>query len=347
MKQYLLDHCQKYPKHTLIDEMKFIYQAINGGGHLVKDEKQSLERILLESKQQDKVYIQIEPLSEKLCRYHFGHLSDIEAKVLNRMFEYSANHFKGDLNILKATLEQLKEEKTIDEQKEIEMYIQKGMPMVSHSEKFRLAYQPSYRVILRTLLPYYPLLLKIEESIATNKRCIIAIDGRCGSGKSTLGAMISEMFHIPCVMMDDFFLPLNKRTQERLNEAGGNVDYERFVQEVKHPLLQQQDVSYRFFDCSKMDFNGTKDFAYQNVCLIEGSYAMHPEIVDMYDLKVFLTIPKEIQAQRILERNGAKMFERFKNEWIPMEEKYFSTYDIINQADFIIDNSKENICSID
>lgn len=32
--------------------------------------------------------------------------------------------------------------------------------------------------------------------------------------------------------MDDFYLQGRQRTYERLNEVGGNVDYERFAKEV-------------------------------------------------------------------------------------------------------------------
>jgi hypothetical protein len=40
--------------------------------------------------------------------------------------------------------------------------------------------------------------------------------------------------------------------------------------------------------------------------------------------------------RRILARNGERMAARFKNEWIPMEEKYFSTFGIRESADLLI-----------
>ena len=61
---------------------------------------------------------------------------------------------------------------------------------------------------------------------------IIAIDGRCASGKSTLTEDVKRVMDINVVRMDDFFLPLSLRTPERFALPGGNVHYERFIDEV-------------------------------------------------------------------------------------------------------------------
>jgi len=34
------------------------------------------------------------------------------------------------------------------------------------------------------------------------------------------------------------------------------------------------------------------------------------------------------------------MLERFKNEWIPMENRYFETFDIAKKADYVIHTGK-------
>ena len=40
--------------------------------------------------------------------------------------------------------------------------------------------------------------------------------------------------------------------------------------------------------------------------------------------------------RRILLRNGERWAERFKNEWIPMEEKYFDAFGIREGAEVLI-----------
>ena len=79
---------------------------------------------------------------------------------------------------------------------------------------------------------------------------IIAIDGRCAAGKTTLAARLAKELGGDVIHMDDFFLPPALRTQERRSEPGGNVHYERFLTEVIPKLASGQAFSYQRFDCS-------------------------------------------------------------------------------------------------
>lgn len=68
----------------------------------------------------------------------------------------------------------------------------------------------------------------IKNLLKENEKLVIAIDGRCGGGKSTLGLLLKEQFDCNIFHMDDFFLPFEMKTAERLRKAGENVHYERF-----------------------------------------------------------------------------------------------------------------------
>ena len=57
-----------------------------------------------------------------------------------------------------------------------------------------------------------------------------------------------------------------------------------------------------------------------------------------YDLKLFLHVDPEVQLRRIEKRNPDKI-EAFKNKWIPYEELYFSNYDVMHEADCVIDTT--------
>ena len=72
---------------------------------------------------------------------------------------------------------------------------------------------------------------KIETLLKEKHSVIIAIDGNSGAGKSTMAKHIKE--HFDCnVFIWMTFLPLELKTEERLKEVGGNVDYVRFRHEV-------------------------------------------------------------------------------------------------------------------
>ena len=46
----------------------------------------------------------------------------------------------------------------------------------------------------------------IKNLLKDNEKLIIAIDGRCGGGKSSLGTMLTEEFDCNIFHMNDFFL---------------------------------------------------------------------------------------------------------------------------------------------
>lgn len=173
---------------------------------------------------------------------------------------------------------------------------------------------------------------------------IIAIDGRCGSGKTTLAEALKrklensqphikiELFH-----MDDFYLRPSQRTEERFALPGGNVDHERFLSDVLTKIIRSEEFSYRPFDCASFTLSEPINVKPCHIALIEGSYSLHPQLCDHYDLKVFLSISPEEQRQRILIRNGKEKLEQFVNRWIPFEELYFNCCGVRDSADLVID----------
>ncbi len=174
------------------------------------------------------------------------------------------------------------------------------------------------------------------RKIASEKgRCIIAIDGRCGSGKSTLARVLVEKLSAQVVYMDDFFLPFALRTEERMNEAGGNIHYERFIGEVVNHL-DGENLTYGVFDCSVMKINGESHIKNKGIIIVEGSYALHDKFGKYYDFAIFSDVDYDTQVGRIRARNGEEMLKRFVNEWIPMEEKYFAAQKTAEKCDFII-----------
>ena len=77
--------------------------------------------------------------------------------------------------------------------------------------------------------------------------------------------------------------------------------------------------------------------------VVEGSYSCHPALWDNYDLHVFLTLSPSEQMERITRREGADRAVIFRDRWIPMEEKYFKTFQIAQQCELCFDTGKERI----
>ena len=178
---------------------------------------------------------------------------------------------------------------------------------------------------------------QIEEWLKQEKGpYLIAIDGKSGSGKSTLAQTLFEKYNTNLYHMDDFFLQPFQRTEQRLAEIGGNVDYERFYKEVLLPLSENREFTYGVFDCGQQRIVEYRETSCASLHIIEGSYSQHPYFGTPYHLTICLDIGMERQRERIRMRNGEEMLKRFIAEWIPKENAYLESYHIFEQCDICI-----------
>lgn len=187
---------------------------------------------------------------------------------------------------------------------------------------------------------------KIDSMMAEGEILIVAIDGPCGAGKSSLAKRLGEKYKANIFHMDDYFLTPKLRTDARLIEPGGNVDYERFYQEIIQRIKSEKSFFYSKYNCKSDVMEEMEVQEPRPLTVIEGSYSLHPYLRDAYDLKIFLTLDPEVQKQRILLRNGEDIALRFFNEWIPLENLYFKALSIKEVADIVIDGSKEELQSL-
>ena len=58
---------------------------------------------------------------------------------------------------------------------------------------------------------------------------------------------------------------------------------------------------------------------------------------------VFVDIDPETQQERILKRNGAEKLEMFQSRWIPMEEMYFSAFDIKKKCEIQLNANRKSV----
>ena len=180
------------------------------------------------------------------------------------------------------------------------------------------------------------LLNKINELQKQKEYIVIVIEGGSASGKTTLAKNLKETFNCTVLHMDDFFLRPEQRTKDRLAQPGGNVDRERFYEEVVIPLVKRDTIVYRPFDCATMSLQSARKIEPDKIIVVEGAYSTHPELGEYYDLSVFLDIAPELQQERIWKRNTPDKAERFFAQWIPMEQKYFEAMRVKERCDMIL-----------
>lgn len=175
---------------------------------------------------------------------------------------------------------------------------------------------------------------KIDDLLKEKEQVIVAIEGRAASGKTTLANYLKEYYNCEIIKMDHFFLPPQKRTQERLNTPGGNIDYERFKEEVIENLGSS--FFYRIFNCSLMQLDKDQYIKKNRLLIIEGSYSLHPYFGKYYDLSIFLDIDYNKQIERIKNRDGEVLLKMFIDKWLVYENKYFDYYKIKEKVDLYI-----------
>ena len=338
-----------YPDLEIQDLLKAIYQSVFGCGHFVYDEDRCRRHLYAEL--DSVIRVGNRPTDElgDYCRVHLSQLEalNITPEMLLRLFVLSARkeEREGEYIDILRTLPEMCTKGILPFEADnmiaaIEVHIAEGCLPFHHSDSFSRSYKPAYRVIRREYAELITLISDLEGLLKKKKAPVIAIDGSCASGKSSLARMVGEIFKADVIHMDDYFLPFDRRTPERMSEAGGNIDHERFLAEVLLPLSRGEEYISRPYRCHGGYYEEPQIRKPSTLTIVEGSYSMHPELERYYDLKILMSCDKEEQTVR-LELRNPELLDRFISVWIPLENRYFEGTNIEKRCDIIIksDNS--------
>ena len=341
LKAQIAAHCARYPKLVSCDLLKFLHHSAFGCGHLIQDPSAAEE--WLQQEMASCNADDIEYLPGGFCRVHLGELKalGVSAHSFARLFAVSAEKAVPGMEameeLLHAALDMAHEGLLPFSYDEFSMAAEEwrhaGFPARHHSEAFRAAYAPAYRVLHSSHAVLLPLLAAIDTRLAAQERTVIAIEGGAGSGKSTLASLLQRIYGCTVLHMDDFFLRPEQRTSERYATPGGNIDHERFAEEVLPALTRGESFRYRPFDCSSFMVTEGYDITPAALTVVEGAYSMHPALGRYYDCAVFVEIDPDLQRARIGARNSPTFAQRFFDTWIPLEQTYFAAYDPAGRCD--------------
>lgn len=155
---FLLAQCARYPELRPEDLLKGLYQSTFGCGHLVGDPSAAAEYIRREAASCAPVSGPVlEPLDGGFFRLHLWGLSGsgLTAEELAYLFAASAEVPCGGAEEIGGRLEvllELAEEGALpfspaETARAVELWRKSGYPACHHSEQFRRAYAPAYRVL--------------------------------------------------------------------------------------------------------------------------------------------------------------------------------------------------------
>ena len=181
-------------------------------------------------------------------------------------------------------------------------------------------------------MTYRELLDTIEELKKTYNAFAVAIDGMTGAGKTALDAHLSKRFGAPVVHLDDFRLPLSERKPDWETTPGGEMDFERFDEEIVTPWLTKKPLVYIVVDPKSGEITERRALPDGQMFLFEGTYALHPLIRDFYDLRLFMKVDGQVQASR-LKKDGTPV----EASALARENEYFVGYMTELLADGVLD----------
>lgn len=341
-------HFSAHPVMEPIDGVKLAFQSAFGCGHLLADHARGAAYAAAEAARvvQDPLAPLYESIGGGLCRLNLKspavrRLSG--ERIADLMFLTADAVGAGDPSAFDRSLAQLsalaRQGRTPFTAEALEDYLaeyrRQGCPVVSHSAAYRAACAPAYRVVKTALAQLVPLLSEADDRLAEHQQAVIVIDGPCAAGKTTLAACLAKLYQTQPISLDDYFLPPDMRTPDRLSQPGGNVHYERFLAEVLQPLSSREDFAFRRFDCATGQMQSRRH-AITPVTVIEGSYSHHPAFADPYQslhaIRLWLDVEQDDQLCRLQARNP-EMLQMFRTRWIPLEKTYREAYHIREKAD--------------
>ena len=158
LRAILIAHAKRYPLMQPTDAVKLIYQNEFGGGHLIRDEQACLNYLRREYADLEKnpTALLYEDIGNGIVRVNLAAVKPEDLEQLGQNFIASAAEHKGTLDGFLNKLEVLR---TLTAEgvfafdldvlnSYLSEYKSAGYPTVSHSEQYRQAYKPSYRIIL-------------------------------------------------------------------------------------------------------------------------------------------------------------------------------------------------------
>jgi uridine kinase len=202
-------------------------------------------------------------------------------------------------------------------------------------------------------------LVRQVGSVTVERPTRVAIDGRPAAGKTTLADELAAVLHeqgrfVIRASVEGFLRPRAQRYQRGELSAEGNYydgfDYDALQQALLDPLGPEGDRGFRraVYD-SQTDkaLSGPVTTAPADaVLLFDGVFLMRAELIDRWDLTIFVSTDFEETVARARTRDSAlygtavEVERRFRGRYGPSQELYFNTVRPTDHADVVVYNDE-------
>jgi uridine kinase len=195
-------------------------------------------------------------------------------------------------------------------------------------------------------------------SVSANHPTRVAVDGPPAAGKTTLadelaGILRDQGREVVRATIDDFLLPRDQRYRRGEFSAEGcyfdTHDYEALKRVLLDPLGPAGDRRFQpgvYDHTTDAVVSPPATTAPADAVLVfDGVFLLRPELIDQWDVRVFVSTALEETVRRAVIREGrvsspADVERRWRERYIPSQELYFATARPTELADIIVHNDE-------
>jgi uridine kinase len=197
------------------------------------------------------------------------------------------------------------------------------------------------------------------ESVTTAHPVRVAVDGPPAAGKTTLADELALVLRnrgreVVRASIESFLLPRAQRYR-RGEDSPEGCSHDSFDFDALHGVLLdplgpdgdrgfQQAVYDRDTDTALSPPVTTA--AADDVLLFDGVFLLRPELIDRWDLRIFVSAEFEATVARARVRDleplgsAARVEQRFRNRYLPSQQHYFDTVRPTDLADIVVHNDE-------
>jgi uridine kinase len=180
---------------------------------------------------------------------------------------------------------------------------------------------------------------KYEKYRSINQSFVIGINGIDCSGKTTFAKLVSKYFtHYKienvCLDIDNFN-----------NPAIESETYKAFVSDSwdEEDLNKYYELIINFSDATRAVSESKKKYS---LVILEGIFIYKPQLVDIFDLKIYLDIDISLGRKRFAKRRSIKRdkrpFDIYDEIWMLSHLRYESEVHPKRISDLVIDYNAES-----
>lgn len=182
-----------------------------------------------------------------------------------------------------------------------------------------------------------------------DRSVFVAIDGRSGSGKTSLAfALARRLRSAFAVQLDTYHVPVEAayRLAPRLGQAGAMFDWRRFQFTVLHQLENQRDAAIYWTDLFS---SRTAHHRIESgwTVIADGTFSTRHDMRDWYDLKILVECSSRAARERLEKRDTALPAQwqtYIRDVWQPDEDRHIeSLSDTRHHYDHIVNGESTDL----